>query len=162
MTRPQTGLSTEPNMATSMMPMQYGYLIGVDKAKRTVDVFVRGGGKMYGLPVLQSVGALPDVTPNMGSPTGSEVACVIGYMAGDYRKAIVLGLLLPSNYETLSSEWLVTHPTGLTVQIKTDGTILITRPNGTTVEITNGLVEKTVYSAHMHSDPQGGTTGVPI
>lgn len=120
MSGPQRGLDGRfqkmPAPATGAMPLQMAYVIASDQTKRTVDVSLLGGGKLFSVPVLSLAGVpwIPVVTNATGRPTGADVKAVIGYLAGDYRKPVCLGLIYPSDFTDQGHVHSVTAAPGTT------------------------------------------------
>jgi hypothetical protein len=148
MSVPQSGLNVPktPQPGTGYMPLMMGYVIKSDLGKRTVDVILRGGGLLIGVPV--TAGFIPTVTP-VTEVTGTEPQAMIGYLGGDHRKPVCLGVIFrdPSlPMETLPDATMgkITATTGtvdtLNVTTETVGTLNATTETVGTINATTGTV----------------------
>ena len=149
LTLPRDGIAVNSDAiqpGLNYMPLHVGKIVAVDKARRTADVFLAAGGLLKRVPVLAQVAGtfegtpyLPNVDAGTGDPnynrTGRDTYCLVGYAGGDFRKAYVLGLIFPPEFETAFSDAEVNkHANGGYTVWDNDG-MEVARPDGTYIRI---------------------------
>lgn len=106
MSTPQDGLGNQraegPVPGITSMPIMLGYVVGSDRTKRTVDIVLVAGGILFKVPVMGSLSGVPYVPtiPQRTSPApqSGDVQAVVGYLGGDARRPVCLGLIFPETY----------------------------------------------------------------
>lgn len=147
-----------------------GKIIGIQRDRRTVDVFLLGGGTLKKVRVLTDIAGSHEGSPYLPSvdvpdgepdtiPTGNDTYCVVGYLNGDIRKAIVLGLLFPNDFETAFKDLDVNkHMGGSYTAFDPDG-FEVNRPDGTYIRIGTSNARVVDSATNTSKSPFSRTTG---
>lgn len=155
------------------MPLQFGKVIAVNKAARTVDVFLIGGGTLKNVRVLAPVAGshegsayLPDVTVTADEPSmvlgGSDTYCVVGYLSSDFRQPIVMGLLFPTNFESSFAALDVNKRAGGSYTAFDADGFEINRPDGTFIRVGTSTTRVVDGATNSGKTPFDRTTGTAV
>lgn len=150
--------------------MSLGKIVNIHRDRRTVDVFLLGGGILKQVQVLTDIAGshegspylagvdVPDGEPD-SAPTGNDTYCVVGYLNGDIRKAIVLGLLFPTDFETAFKDLDVNKRVGGSYTAFDADGFEINRPDGTYIRIGTSNTRVVDAATNTSKSPFSRTTG---